>query len=593
MLHSRLISTAILCLAHLSTGWCQGITLDHDFSDWSGAELELASDSESLNAHLVEVEVASDADRLYFRLLFDGIIALDEDAAPHNTRIAVDVDNNALTGVSFEGMTGADLIVNLASRTVITYVSGVASLVGLNDIGFRSSPTYGDVEHELCIKKSDVGLPDLGIIHWTVSNSSTAQIVADGGADHILSSTPVSTIAKPLTQAPGTDIRVAFWNMNGRFDQSAARAAMERLLVATQPDVIGFSEVSDVSAAYVAGWLDQWLPLDGGALWVVVKDDYDLMVASPWPVLQSFAEIDRQFPVLLDTEAQFGAPLLVTSSHLKCCGDSQGLRQQEADEYMGWLRDAMTPGGGFDLPIGSGVLYGGDLNMVGLGGAIRTLLTGDIFNNAGEGPDFAPDWNGGALVELAAVQTDQTMDYTWRNDNSEWAPGKLDYMIVGPSALNILADFSMETAHITAERLAEFGLQSGDDLQASDHFMICADLAFNADIGDLPDDDGDGVPNILDICPTVADLLQGDFNGDGVGDACQDSDGDGLSDYVELTLFGSNPALFDSNANGVDDASELLGGTANACLGDFNADGLVTVTDLMGMLGIFGMPCVE
>lgn len=34
------------------------------------------------------------------------------------------------------------------------------------------------------------------------------------------------------------------------------------------------------------------------------------------------------------------------------------------------------------------------------------------------------------------------------------------------------------------------------------------------------DDDGDGVPNAVDVCPTVADPLQRDSDGDGIGDAC-------------------------------------------------------------------------
>jgi hypothetical protein len=34
------------------------------------------------------------------------------------------------------------------------------------------------------------------------------------------------------------------------------------------------------------------------------------------------------------------------------------------------------------------------------------------------------------------------------------------------------------------------------------------------------DDDGDGVPNLEDNCPLVANPGQGDSDGDGAGDAC-------------------------------------------------------------------------
>jgi len=45
--------------------------------------------------------------------------------------------------------------------------------------------------------------------------------------------------------------------------------------------------------------------------------------------------------------------------------------------------------------------------------------------------------------------------------------------------------------------------------------------------------DGDGVANAVDDCPHVANPLQSDWNHDGVGDACQDSDRDGIVDTAD------------------------------------------------------------
>ena len=48
----------------------------------------------------------------------------------------------------------------------------------------------------------------------------------------------------------------------------------------------------------------------------------------------------------------------------------------------------------------------------------------------------------------------------------------------------------------------------------------------------LQDGDGDGVPDVYDNCPTVANLDQLDSNGDGIGDACETNP---LPKYIETT----------------------------------------------------------
>jgi hypothetical protein len=67
----------------------------------------------------------------------------------------------------------------------------------------------------------------------------------------------------------------------------------------------------------------------------------------------------------------------------------------------------------------------------------------------------------------------------------------------------------------------------------------------------LPDGDGDGVPDVADNCPSVANPSQSDLDGDGMGDACDaDDDGDGVSDAVESAA----PNGGDGNGDGMADA---------------------------------------
>jgi len=70
-----------------------------------------------------------------------------------------------------------------------------------------------------------------------------------------------------------------------------------------------------------------------------------------------------------------------------------------------------------------------------------------------------------------------------------------------------------------------------------------ADTVLNASIvvgsGDCVDNDGDGVPDSSDNCPSTPNATQDDFDNDGSGDACDtDDDNDGLADAAPVEQGG-------------------------------------------------------
>ena len=72
-----------------------------------------------------------------------------------------------------------------------------------------------------------------------------------------------------------------------------------------------------------------------------------------------------------------------------------------------------------------------------------------------------------------------------------------------------------------------------------------------------PDADGDGFGDeSQDNCPAVANPDQADFNHDGTGDACQDSDGDHVLDRSDNCPAIANPGQADSNQDGQGDACD-------------------------------------
>ena len=584
------LSSFVLFLA-CALGALGQIQLDNQFGDWSAHPHVEAG----VGSPFITMSVTSNGDWLFLHLVTLEEVALDEDVLPNDLRILLDLDDDPQTGVDYanQGL-GVDLLINLADRQAIRYTNG-SGIESFNEIGMRCAPTYSGTEFELAFDRelSQVMGPQVRV-QWYDNASSTG--FPSGGFQHTLNETVAPWIPMGFERPEGTLDRVAFWNMNGRMDEPTAQAAMERILQAVSPDIIGFSEVSNVSASFVANLLNTWIPIEGGGSWNVVKDDWDLMVAAKGEIINSYAYVTRQFPALVEGHSDWGVPLLFTSSHMKCCGgaSNEAQRQAEADEFMAFLRNAIDGEGAVNIPLNTPVVYGGDLNMVGLDDPIYTLITGDIFNESAHGPDFAPDWDGSSLTEWPILQTDEPFDFTWQssNINSEWMPGKLDYLITSDASAELKSGFTVRTANMSPERLNELGLFAGDALAASDHFIVVGDLGLGDFIGYAPDSDEDGIGDFEDNCVNVANIEQTDFNGDGVGDACSDLDGDGLSDALEIHVYGTDPLLSDTDGDGVSDGLELCNCSAvNQCPGDLTNDSVVTVADLLLLLGLFGANC--
>jgi lysophospholipase L1-like esterase len=111
-------------------------------------------------------------------------------------------------------------------------------------------------------------------------------------------------------------------------------------------------------------------------------------------------------------------------------------------------------------------------------------------------------------------------------------------------------------------------------------------LAFGAPAV-VADSDGDGQPDSVDNCPTVANFDQKDTDQDGAGDPCDNCRSIGNPPGSPA------PSGHCTTGGQVDDD---LDGIGNACDGDFteaDGDGFVNVSDLIKMLGAFGRPVTD
>ena len=100
-----------------------------------------------------------------------------------------------------------------------------------------------------------------------------------------------------------------------------------------------------------------------------------------------------------------------------------------------------------------------------------------------------------------------------------------------------------------------------------------------------PDGDGDTVPDVTDNCPNTPNGGQADFDGDNIGDACDDSDFDGTLDAAEIAQ-GTSALDADSDDDGLSDTEEVdsLGTLPNDA--DTDGDGIQDGTELGETVGV-------
>lgn len=130
------------------------------------------------------------------------------------------------------------------------------------------------------------------------------------------------------------------------------------------------------------------------------------------------------------------------------------------------------------------------------------------------------------------------------------------------------------------------------DIQRS-HLVIMNSVAVVADLPEEEDDDGDGVANSDDNCPSIANSNQKNTDGDSQGNACDaDDDNDGVSDQFDNCRVVSTPGQSDHDGDGdgsacdddddndgVDDQSDNCRTISNTNQIDTDRDGQGNVCD--------------
>ena len=341
------------------------------------------------------------------------------------------------------------------------------------------------------------------------ATSTATTLPATATARRTLPPTPAPTLTSYdgfLPRASATSLRVLSYNVNWdsifpdddpqNHDLRAFNRveAFQRMLAAIQPDVVCLQELNYLRAS------DQIATLVGKAIgddatWYVAKRR-DTFIVSRFPLEQDGYELVttgvvnalQQSAALVDLpEAPYGPRnLYIICSHFKAGGATSDilLRQEQADVIMANISDALTVGGNVNLAASTPFILLGDFNIYDTDphNHLRTMLRGDIYNEARYGNDFAPDWDATDLTDAAPSHNGLGEDaYTWRDDRSSFAPGIFDRVLYTDSVLQPVNAFILNTTQLSAAVLAAWGLQAGDVLLGGqpgfyDHLPLVVDF---------------------------------------------------------------------------------------------------------------------
>ncbi len=301
-----------------------------------------------------------------------------------------------------------------------------------------------------------------------------------------------------VRRSPGTDVRVASWNVS-RTRLLSDPGPVQRILAALDPDLVLLDEVPpEATREEILALLP---PSSEGPPWTVhlgtggsgqrgvvavrgsVRAAPELArlpypdSVLPWldaPASADLAEVRRDvegggIPATGAWVEVADRRLLVATVDLVCCGNARTavedrIRRVEADVVNRALRGAL------ERAVAAGrapnlVLFGGDFNLVGSPEPLAIA-------GRGLGRD------GAALVAVDVLQLDGASNATWDNGSGPFPPGRLDYVLYDEARASVVGSFVFESRDLADAALTELGLAAVDGERASDHRPVVVDFAW-------------------------------------------------------------------------------------------------------------------
>ena len=475
-----LISLSVFALAQSNN-----ILIDEDFSDWNSVSSmyeDTHGDQNSGSVDFYNLWVSDDTKYVYLSFSLSNEIQLQLN---NNITLYIDSDDNSSTGNSVAGI-GAELKYTFSSLSGILYTPSGQTSVNAYDLGLIASPTVSSDRFELAFNKS-AGAGGFQLFPFNANkikvvlrDSDNDQLPDEaGGFEYTFENNIYETPEYSISKLAAGHLRFMTYNVeHDGLTNTDRKEYFERIIKAVNPDIIGFEEVVNGNAEETKTFIEQLFP----GTWYAAKPDYDRVLVSRYPIEDSdIITTNGYYPndyFLLNTESTIGKKTLVILAHPKCCSgsDNDVKRQTQVDAIMSFIRNVKNGAGPVSIAENTPIVIMGDMNFVGESRQRTTLLTGDIQDNTTYGNDFTPDWDMTNLEDAKPFTTGTNDVFTNYNDEGDYIPGRLDYIIYTGSVLSVKNSYALFTPGLTQDELTTFELQKDDSKNASDHIPVVVDF---------------------------------------------------------------------------------------------------------------------
>ncbi len=475
--------TIILFGLNIITAQSFRIMLDEDYTDWQAIPPLYGDDvNDGSGIDFKSVRVTNYNGYIFLYLELNNVINLQDN---NSITLYIDTDNDSSTGIQLKGI-GAELEYTFGARSGKFFIGNSSYSITHADIGLVSIPTVTSSLFEIMIDTTSV-INGTELFNGTeikiafVDKITGGDQMPNGDVDltvKLKPNEPQFKINYSIKKLDNDWVRIISYNSErDNLFEASLKDAYSRIFKALDPTVIGFQELYDHTAQETAALIEEFLPSAEGEQWYYNKQGRDIITISRFPIEQSF-HIEGNGAFLINLQEKYGKDLLFVNAHTPCCSNNDG-RQKEIDAFMAFIRDAKKEEGVLTLKDKTPIIIVGDMNMVGYKQQQTTLINGDIVNTNIYGEKFLPDWDSTYLIDSKSPTTNIPATFTWYNEGSSFAPGRLDYVVFTNSVIELKNNFVLFTNALPQDSLSKYNLLYNDVTRASDHLPHVVDFDFD------------------------------------------------------------------------------------------------------------------